>query len=224
MRVAAAMLVPLVLTACATETEPLRPFRHLALGDSYTIGEGVDPEERWPAQLASRLRAEGFAMEDPEIVARTGWTTAELDAAIDAAAPQGPYDLVSLLIGVNDQFRGLDIGEYRAGFVTLLERAIGFAGGDPGRVMVFSIPDWGVTPFAADHDAEEIAAEIDAFNAAASGETMRRGARYIDVTPISRRAGGDPTLLAGDGLHPSGAVYAEWAGLALPLARQILDR
>src|SRR6267378_4763448 len=132
--------------------------RYLALGDSYTIGERVEPGERWPAQLASLLRHEGLAALEPEIIARTGWTTDELMADIERAAPEGRFDLVSLLIGVNDQYRGRDAEEYRGPFRTLLERAVAFAGGEAGRVVVVSIPDWGATPFARGRDRARIAA------------------------------------------------------------------
>ena len=176
--------------------------RFLALGDSYTIGEGVAEGERWPVVLAARL---GFA--PPEIIARTGWTTDELNAAIDGASPRGPYDLVSLLIGVNNQYRGRDAEEYRREFVALLRRAIGFAGGDPSKVLVVSIPDWGVTKFAEGRDRAKIAAEIDRYNAINREEALRAGARYADITGISRRF---PAELAADGLHPSAAMYRRW--------------
>jgi len=190
-------------------------MRFLALGDSYTIGEGVAESERWPVQLAAMLRERGVEVEDPEIIARTGWTTDELSTAVDAADPHGPYALASLLIGVNNQYRGRGAEEYRAEFATLLRRAVGFAGGDPARVLVLSIPDWGVTPFAEGHDRARIAAEIDLFNDVNRDETARAGARYVDVTPQSRAAGADPAFLVADGLHPSGRSYAEWAKLAL---------
>jgi lysophospholipase L1-like esterase len=161
---------------------------------------------------------------DPAIVARTGWTTDELDAAIDQAAPRGPYALVSLLIGVNNQYRGGAEPIYRAQFTALLRRAIAFAGGDASRVVVLSIPDWGVTPFAEGRDRARIAAEIDAFNAAAREQTAALGARWVDVTPASREAGADPAMLVSDGLHPSGRQYARWAGLALPAAAAALGR
>jgi lysophospholipase L1-like esterase len=193
-------------------------MRFLALGDSYTIGESVAPGERWPVQLAAMLRQRGVGIGDPEIVARTGWTTDELSAGIDAAAPRPPYALVTLLIGVNNQYRGRGVDEYRAQFRALLMRAIGFVGGDAGRVVVVSIPDWGVTPFARGRDRAAIARDIDAFNAVNRDEAARAGARYVDVTPESRRDGTDPTFIAGDGLHPSGRMYTEWARLALPAA------
>lgn len=177
--------------------------RFLALGDSYTIGEGVAEEERWPVQLAAKWRTE-----PPQIVAKTGWTTDELNAAIDAAAPRGPFDLVTLLIGVNNQYRGRSADEYRGEFAALLRRAIEFAGGDPRKVIVVSIPDWGVTRFAADRDRRQIATEIDRYNAVNRDEAARAGAQYVDVTGISRRW---PDLLAADGLHPSGEMYRLWA-------------
>lgn len=201
-------------------------MQFLALGDSYTIGESVAPEERWPVQLGALLRAEGLNVGDPTILATTGWTTDELSAAIDRANPQGAFDLVSLLIGVNNQYRGRGQDEYREQFAALLQRAIGFAGGNPARVLVLSIPDWGVTPFAArlERDPAAVAADIDAFNAINRAETERPGAHYVDVTSFSREAAHDPSLLADDGLHPSGRMYVEWARLALPAAREALGR
>ena len=190
-------------------------LRFLALGDSYTIGEGVTAEERWPAKLAVLARARGVPLADPVIIARTGWTTDELSAAIDSADPQGPFALVTLLIGVNNQYRGRDAEEYRAHFKALLARAVGFAAGSATLVVVLSIPDWGVTPFAEGRDRASISAAIERFNAIGREEATRAGARFVDVTPSSRRAGSDRSLLAADGLHPSGKMYAEWAQLAL---------
>ncbi|MCH8031786.1 MAG: SGNH/GDSL hydrolase family protein, partial [Bacteroidetes bacterium] len=137
-----------------------RQLRYLALGDSYTIGEGVAEDERWPVQLATKLRTQGIPLENPEIIAKTGWTTDELAAGIDKAHPRGPYDFVSLLIGVNDQYRGRCLDEYRQQFRDLLQRAIAFSAGDASRVLVVSIPDWSVTPFARGRKSATIAAEI----------------------------------------------------------------
>ncbi len=194
-------------------------MRFLALGDSYTIGESVLPAERWPVQLASLLRKDGIALDEPQIVATTGWTTDELWTGIDRAAPSGSFELVSLLIGVNNQYRGRDVGEYRAQFAGLLGRAIQFAASQPRRVLVLSIPDWGVTPFARGRDRAAIGRAIDQFNAVNKEAARQSGAQYVDVTPVSRRAPLDGALIAADGLHPSGKMYSEWARLALPAAR-----
>lgn len=195
-------------------------LRYLALGDSYTIGEGVPEAERWPVQLVARLRAAGLPVSAPQLIARSGWTTDELAEAIAQAAPVGPFDLVSLLIGVNNQYRGRSLEEYRQQFGDLLAQAIALAGGQAQRVLVLSIPDWGVTPFALEmrRDPARVAAEIDAFNAVNEEETRLRGAGYVNVTAVSRQATHNPNLLAEDGLHPSGLMYAEWVRLALPVA------
>jgi lysophospholipase L1-like esterase len=197
----------------------VHPVRILALGDSYTIGEGVAAPERWPVLLAALLRERGLSVADPEIVATTGWTTDELSAGIDAAAPVGPFDLVTLLIGVNNQYRGRPADEYAAELGELLDRAVAFAGGNPGRVVVLSIPDWGVTPFAEGRDRAAIGEEIDRFNGVNRGAAARRGARYVDVTGATRE---HPGQLVSDGLHPSGEAYAEWARLVLPEALRAL--
>jgi lysophospholipase L1-like esterase len=199
-----------------------RPARYLALGDSYTIGEAVLPTENFPAQLTALLRGQGLYMDEPQIIARTGWTTDELSAGIDARDPAGPFDLVTLLVGVNNQYRGREAEEYRQQFVALLERAIAFAGGEPSRVIVLSIPDWGATPFAEKRDRARIAQEIDQFNAINREEAQRAGVRYVDVTPISRQVSSDPALVASDRLHPSAKMYAEWARLAVPEALEVL--
>lgn len=224
-RLCLALLVMVGLLGCAapptpTESEP--PMRYLALGDSYTIGESVQPAERWPIQLAGLLKAKGVLLDDPTIIATTGWTTDELSAGIDRANPQGPYQLVSLLIGVNNQYRGRDLAEYRTQFVALLQRAIGYAGGNAAHVIVLSIPDWGVTPFAQGRDRAKISQEIDAFNAVNKEETEKAGAHYVDITPESKEAAEDRSLVAADGLHPSGKMYTAWAQLALPAASEAL--
>jgi lysophospholipase L1-like esterase len=198
------------------------PARVLALGDSYTIGESVAVADRWPNQLAQALRANGMSIGEPEIVAKTGCTTDRLLSGIDAAKPLGPYALVTLMIGVNDQYWDRDRDRYRAGFVELLQRAIAYAGGNAKRVVIVSIPDWGVTPFAVDRDRAKIAVQIDRFNAVAREETTFAGAHYADVTPISRRAATDPTLIAPDGLHPSAKMYAQWVSVILPQAEAAL--
>lgn len=202
------------------------PARYLALGDSYTIGEGIDADDRWPVRLADTLRSEGLAIDAPQIVATTGWTTDELDAGIDAAAPVGPFDLVSLLVGVNDQYRGREVAAYAPAFLALLERAIGFAGGDAAKVFVLAIPDWGVTPFGAHsgRDTGAIARELDAYNARAASICAARNVAFVDIAPVSRARGGESDMLADDGLHPSAMLHALWTALALPVARRVLSR
>jgi lysophospholipase L1-like esterase len=169
-------------------------------------------------QLADALRAQGVAIADPRIIATTGWTTDELSAAMDAAEPLGHWDFVSLLIGVNNQYRGRELADYRSEFDGLLARALALAGGRPDRVLVLSIPDWGVTPFgqASGRDPAQVARELDAYNAVAAGLCAAREVAFVDVTPVSRELGN--LLVTDDGLHPSVAMYAQWARLALPAA------
>lgn len=203
-------------------------IRFLALGDSYTIGESVPEYERWPNQLAALIKSSPqfwgtVGGVEVTIIARSGWTTSELWEGIPSNQPQGEYDLVSLLIGVNNQYRGYDINEYREEFRLLLEQAIQYSGGRPGHVIVLSIPDWGVTPFASGRDREKIANDIDAFNLINLEESQKVRVHYVDVTPVSRQTVNDPALVAADGLHPSGKMYAEWAKLALPIATRILE-
>src|SRR3990172_12720641 len=200
-----------------------QPLRILALGDSYTIGESVAENERWPDRLAAML-SEKNIQTDVTIIARTGWTTSELWQGIQADPPRGRYDLVSLLIGVNNQYRGYDINKYRDEFRFLLGKAIEYAGGKPEHVILLSIPDWGVTPFASGRDRDKIANDIDAFNLINLDQSKKMGVNYIDVTLASREALNDPGLVAGDGLHPSGKMYAEWAKLVLPVAIRILEK
>ena len=197
---------------------------YLALGDSYTIGEGIDAAGRWPVQLAAALRATGIDLADPRIVATTGWTTDELWTAMDAAEPLGEWDFVSLLIGVNNQYRGRGVDDYVGEFHRLLRRAIALAGDCVDRVLVLSIPDWSVTPFAfaSGRDREAIAADLDAYNAAARDLCEAHGVAFVDITGISRDRGGTAEMLADDGLHPSASQYARWAGAALPVAMGLL--
>lgn len=189
--------------------------RFLALGDSYTIGEGADAGERWPVQLVGLLRDRGIDAAAPEIVAKTGWTTADLATALGATQVTGPFDVVSLLIGVNDQYDGVGLEAYRERFSALLALAVALAEGEASKVLVLSVPDWGATPFAADRDRRAIAAEIDAFNAVNRAAARRARARYVDVTTLSRRHGADAAWLAADRLHYSGTMYRAWAELAV---------
>jgi lysophospholipase L1-like esterase len=197
------------------------PPRFLAQRDSYTVGEAVPASGAWPAQLVRRLRAAGDAVAEPQIVAVTGWTCDELARGMDAATLTPPYALVTLQIGVNDQYRGHDVGDYRPQFAALLARAVALAGNDARRVLVVSIPDWGTTPFAraGGRDATRIACELDAYNAQARAQAMLCGAQWCDITDLSRQ---HAELLASDGLHPAAAQYALWCNRILPLARAAL--
>lgn len=198
-------------------------LRFLALGDSYTIGEHVAARNRWPTQLAKLLEVEGIPTE-VTIIARTGWTVDELWEGIQATPPEGTYDLVTLLIGVNDQYRGYTAEWYQEKFRFMLEKAILYAGGHPDKVIVLSIPDWGFTPFAAIRgNTEPISQQIDEFNAVNLEETKAMGAQYVDVTIISRMAMDDFDLITGDRLHPSGKMYRMWAEKILPVALEILQ-
>lgn len=184
---------------------------YLALGDSYTIGEQVLLKDSFPYQLVQLLRQKSLAFAAPEIIAKTGWTTDELLAGIDALELLPGYDLVTLLIGVNNQYRGRATENYAVEFTTLLKMSIQFAGNKPGQVVVVSIPDWGVTPFASGRNREQIAEKIDAFNTINKSVAMDYGVHYIDITPGSREAATQTNLLAEDGLHPSARAYRQWA-------------
>jgi lysophospholipase L1-like esterase len=200
---------------------PAAPALHyLALGDSYTIGEAVAADERWPAVLVQRLRDAGVPIDDPRIVAATGWTTDELAQGMDTASLTPAYDLVSLQIGVNNQYRGRPAADYREQFISLLTRAIILAG-RAAHVVVVSIPDWGVTRFAHEQgrDRARIASELDCHNAIASEEARRAGAHFVDITGISRA---HPERVAADGLHPSAAQYALWVDAIEPVVRATL--
>jgi lysophospholipase L1-like esterase len=192
-------------------------YTFLALGDSYTIGESVLPAENFPNQTIQLLRKSGFDFNAPEIIAKTGWTTDELQSAINSRNPQVKHDLlpscnfVSLLIGVNNQYRGKATEEYKAEFEGLLKQAIQFAGEKNGHVFVLSIPDWGVTPFAGGRDRKQVAKEIDEYNAANKMIADNYKVHYIDITPGTREAAKDTSLFAADGLHPSAKEYRRWA-------------
>ncbi|MFN7628429.1 MAG: SGNH/GDSL hydrolase family protein [Pirellula sp.] len=193
-------------------TDKNRSIEWLALGDSYTIGEGVTAEQRWPMQLATALRENGFDLVDPKIVATTGWTTDELIQGIADSNLKSRYDWVSLLIGVNNQYRNRDVESFRIDFRSLLNDAMERVAGNARRIVVLSIPDWGVTPFAVGRDGSKIAEQIDTYNQVKEEETRLCGAHYIDITDISRKAIDSTTgLLADDGLHPSAMMYGAWA-------------
>jgi lysophospholipase L1-like esterase len=191
--------------------KPLK-IKYLALGDSYTIGEGVQEKERYPIQLADSLKKTGVEVSEVKIIARTGWRTDQLRQAIFDDVNLTSFNLVSLLIGVNNQYQGRDTATYRQEFKGLLQRALELAGNQKKRVFVLSIPDYGVTPFGQANEAK-ISREIDIFNRINREITLQAGIAYFDITPISRLAKTQPALLATDRLHPSGKMYKEWVKL-----------
>jgi lysophospholipase L1-like esterase len=194
----------------------------LALGDSYTIGEGVSEADRWPNQLQAGMKAQGVQAAPPTILAKTGWTAGELLKACSSASFLPPYDLVTLLIGVNNQYRGLDAEDYRLELRSLLEFGLEMNHHRADQFIVVSIPDWGVTPFAAGRDRSAIAMEIDRFNRIKQLEAKRFGLEFVDITPLSRKAPKHPDWIAADGLHPSGEMYRRWAAFMLPVILQKL--
>lgn len=206
-----------------TESKQQTPLKFLALGDSYTIGEKVPEEDRWPEVLTDKLVNAGISMEKPQIVATTGWTTDELKNGIEEATLKGKYDLVSLLIGVNNQYRGYEIEVYREEFRELLDMAIEFAGDDPSKVFVVSIPDYGVTPFGMKKDPKKISAEIDQYNEINRDISGQALVQYFDITGISRQAETDPELVAEDNLHPSGKMYRQWVDHIFPGVKKMLE-
>jgi lysophospholipase L1-like esterase len=186
-------------------------YSYLALGDSYTIGEQVPFSENFPDQTVQLLRKDGFAFYAAEIIAKTGWTTDELSSAIEHTATLPTYDIVSLLIGVNNQYRGRSATEFKVEFEHLLQLAIQFADNKPYRVFVLSIPDWGVTPFAEGKDRKQVADEIDAYNYICETSAKQFLANFINITHSQREDGNKAGFLVADGLHPSGKEYAKWA-------------
>jgi lysophospholipase L1-like esterase len=193
----------------------------LALGDSYTIGQSVTEAERFAAQTANMLRQNGINISTPTYIATTGWTTNNLDAAI---AQQNPinHTVVSLLIGVNDQYQRHDTTGYRQRFTSLLEKAIVLANNKKENVFVLSIPDYSVTPFAAGNDTAQIRKEIDWFNAINKAVTINYNCPYVDITPSTREGLYNRSLISGDGLHPSGLGYKRWADLLAPIMLPVL--
>jgi len=197
-------------------------FNWLALGDSYTIGESVNEDERFPAQTVALLKNDSLLINLPRYIATTGWTTQNLLDAIAMQNPQGPFDVVSLLIGVNDQYQHMDTAGYRLRFTQCLLNAITLAGNKKAHVFVVSIPDYSVTPFAQQSDTIHIRKEIDEFNAINKAITLSFDISYTDITPFTREAKHDASLIASDGLHPSGKEYAKWATLLAPGIAKVL--
>lgn len=188
-----------------------KTLNFLALGDSYTIGESVPLHQSFPYQTVQLLRKKGIPVHAAEMFAKTGWTTDELMVGIKNTLFENNYDIVTLLIGVNNQYQGKDADVYAIEFDALLKMAIAFAAGNKKQVFVLSIPDWGVTPFAEGKDRKKIAVEIDIFNSINKKITEARGIAYISITEGTREAASNPQLVAEDGLHPSGDDYARWA-------------
>lgn len=193
---------------------------YLALGDSYTIGQNVTVDERWPVILAKELRNNGREVQSPEIIAVTGWTTANLLNALDSKNIAKKYDLVSLLIGVNNQYQGRSLEEYREQFRQLLVKSIGYAKGGSSKVFVLSTPDWGVTPYGSGTDSDRIAGEIDQFNTVAKEECEKLNISFVNITPTSRLALNDATMVASDGLHFSGKMHQLWVNEAFTIVKQ----
>lgn len=207
---------------------PEKSYHMLCLGDSYTIGESVAEHDRFPMQAVDLLKRDGIAFDKPTIIAKTGWTTDELAAAIKEAnyRKQSDNEFVTLLIGVNNQYRDRDAEQYRKEFIELLHTALNYASGKTSHVFVISIPDWGVTPFAANdrRSREEIGKAIDHYNAINKEEAQKAHVNYIDITPISRQLNEHPDYVAGDGLHPSGSMYAAWAKLLVKKMEEVMTK
>ncbi len=201
-----------------SENNSKRTF--LALGDSYTIGESVDEKDRWSVQLISLMKNE-FNITKHEIIARTGWTTAELIDVVEAKKLNEQYDMVSLLIGVNNQYRGQSLDTYRVEFRQLLNISTKLSKNNPKKVIVLSVPDWGKTPFAQGKERDNIATEIDAFNLVAKEECTKMNIIFIDITEITRK-NIDSSMFASDGLHYSGEMHRLWANQALQISKNIL--
>ncbi len=205
---AVVLLISLPAYFMITDTANTHKLNYLALGDSYTIGESVAEDERFPVQLVKRLKADSIDISAPVIIAKTGWTTDELSAAIKEKNVKDTFDIVTLLIGVNNQYRGRSAEEYRGELKKLIETALNYAGGKKEHVFIISIPDWGVTPFAEGREKKQIAEEIDEYNKVKKDEADSYGIRFYDIIEISRI--NDPALIAADGLHPSAKMYKMW--------------
>lgn len=205
---------------------PEKNYNMLCLGDSYTIGESVAEHDRFPMQTVELLKKDGINFDKPTIIAKTGWTTDELAAAIKETNYKAPAgDLyVTLLIGVNNQYRNRDAEQYRKEFTDLLNTALHYAGNKPNHVFILSIPDWGATPFGANDDRgpEAIGKAIDLYNSINKQEALKAHVNYVDITPVSRQIKDHPDYVAGDGLHPSGKMYGEWAKLLAAKVKAVI--
>jgi lysophospholipase L1-like esterase len=213
------VFVPSAPTTPVSDSQKL----YLALGDSYTIGQSVSEAERFPAQTVALLKGLRITVAQPNYIAQTGWTTANLQSAISTQNLTPTYDVVSLLIGVNDQYQHMDTAGYAMRFAALLEKAIQLAAGKRGRVFVLSIPDYSVTPFVSATDKARVSAEVDLFNAINQRITASFGVDYTNITPSSRQAQTNPALISMDNLHPSGLEYKKWAEMLLPKMKAVLQ-
>jgi lysophospholipase L1-like esterase len=208
-------------TIPSVQTDTLKSY--LALGDSYTIGQSVTEQERFPAQTVSLLKQQGIKIADPLYIAQTGWTTASLWQAITNQNPSPRFDIVSLLIGVNNQYQRMDTGVYAIHFIQLLDKAIQLVKGKQSNVFVLSIPDYSATPFVSPADKSRVSKEIDAFNTINKRITIAHGVSYTDITPSTREAATNSSLVAVDNLHPSGLEYKKWADLLVPKMKAVLQ-
>jgi lysophospholipase L1-like esterase len=197
-------------------------FRFLALGNSYTIGTGVPAADSWPQQLSASIKETGLNLQDPLVIARNGWTSGDVLHAVEKRSLQGPFHLASLQIGVNDHYDGVSREDYQTNLKKILDTLLPLTAGGPTHLLLLSIPDWSVTPFAQGRDRARIAGEINRFNEINHRLAETIGAHYLDITPLSRKAGEDHTLLAEDGLHPSGDMYQMWVKALLPVVLNIL--
>ena len=200
-----------------------KTYSYLALGDSYTIGTEIDPEQTYPVQIAALLKQQGLLLNPPDVIAQNGWTIANLMGAISKSNNTKTYNMVSLLIGVNNQYQGLSKDQFRKEFAALVLTSINFAGKNPKNVFILSIPDYGVTQNYS-IDMQSIAADIDAYNLIVKDESQKAGVIYLDITTVSRTAFNMPELIAGNGPHFSGKMHTKWANLSLPIAKSLLEK
>lgn len=195
--------------------------KFLALGDSYTIGQSVEVNERWPVQFLKELKATTNVIDTLQIIAQTGWRVDQLKEAMNSSDLEPPYGIVSLLIGVNNQYQGQNANDFRPEFIEILEKSLKLVENRTERLFVISIPDWGASPYGFGFDRAKVSKEINEFNSVVKEESEKRGLRYFDITTISRRALIDRTLIASDGLHPSGKMYKLWVDKMIPIISKI---
>ena len=195
--------------------------KFLALGDSYTIGQSVEVNERWPVQFLKELKATTNVIDTLQIIAQTGWRVDQLKEAMNSSDLEPPYGIVSLLIGVNNQYQGQNANDFRPEFIEILEKSLKLVENRTERLFVISIPDWGASPYGFGFDRAKVSKEINEFNSVVKEESEKRGLRYFNITTISRRALIDRTLIASDGLHPSGKMYKLWVDKIIPIISKI---